>query len=51
MIKIIAMDIIPFRPNRLQPRAIKKRKKGYQLLTKPRNVFTEVPHRKQYKKT
>ena len=47
----IAKDIIPYRPNRQQPRAIKRRKKNYQLLTKPRWEFMEIPHRHQYKKS
>ena len=51
MIKILAMDIVPYRPNRLQPRAVKRRRNSYQLLTKPRNIFMEIPHREKYKKS
>jgi hypothetical protein len=50
MIEIISMDIVPYRPNRLQPRAVKRRRNSYQLLTKPRNIFMEIPHREKYKK-
>jgi len=45
MLQIIADDKIPHRPNRIEPRAIKKRLKRFQLLTKPRSVFKEDPHR------
>lgn len=35
----------PNRPYRREPRAKKRRPKRYQLLTKPRSVFREIPHR------
>jgi hypothetical protein len=40
---------IPDRPNRTEPRAIKRRMKNYQLLNKPRHEFKEIPHRSKYK--
>jgi hypothetical protein len=46
----IARDLIPNRPNRTEPRAKKRRPKNYQLLTEPRHVFKETPHRNRYKK-
>jgi hypothetical protein len=36
----IAQDLVPGRPNRSEPRALKRRKKNYQLLNKPRQEFS-----------
>ena len=38
-------DLVPLRPGRYKPRAVKRRPKPYQRLTKPRHLFREVPHR------
>lgn len=38
------------RPDRIEPRAVKRRAKTYQLLTKPRKQFKEVFHKSRYKK-
>jgi hypothetical protein len=46
----IARDKLPFRPGRYEPRARKRRPKGYQLLNKPRATFKEIGHRSRYKK-
>jgi hypothetical protein len=35
----------PKRPNRREPRTVKKRPKPYQYLTKLRSIFKEIPHR------
>ena len=45
MLHCIARDPVPLRPGRREPRARKRRPKNYQLLTKHRRVFVEVPHR------
>jgi hypothetical protein len=45
MLKAIARNLVPDRPNRTEPRAKKRRPKNYQLLTKPRHIFKESPHR------
>ena len=37
LLRIIAADQVPDRPNRVEPRARKRRPKSYQLLTKPRH--------------
>lgn len=37
------------RPGRQEPRAKKRRPKSYQLLTKPRRQFKEIPHRERYR--
>ena len=51
MFEVIASGIIPIRKKtRREPRAIKRRPKNFQLLTKPRHQFQEIPHRHQYKK-
>ena len=45
MLHYIARDSVPMRPGRREPRARKRRPKNYQLLTKPRRIFVETPHR------
>jgi hypothetical protein len=45
----IARLTVPYRPDRTEPRAIKRRKKNYQLLNKPREEFREISHRNHYK--
>ncbi|UCH94289.1 MAG: IS4 family transposase [Candidatus Aminicenantes bacterium] len=48
--QILASDIIPIRERKRQPRALKRRPKNFQLLTKPRDEFMEIPHRHKYRK-
>lgn len=50
LLKYLASDLLPSRPNRSEPRARKRRPKNYPLLTKPRIIFMEIPHRNRYKK-
>ena len=50
LIAILARDPIPNRPNRVEPRARKRRPKNYQLLSKPRHDFKDTKHRSKYKK-
>jgi hypothetical protein len=45
LLQIIAEDALPIRLNRTEPRAIKRRPKPYPLLTKPRHIFRELPHK------
>ncbi len=45
MLTLIAKDLVPFRPNRSEPRAKKRRPKNYHLLTKPRRKMGNLPHR------
>ncbi len=47
---VLARDPLPDRPDRVEPRARKRRPKNYQLLTKPRQQFREIMHRNKYKK-
>jgi hypothetical protein len=51
LLENLAADLVPYRPNRREPRAIKRRPKPYSLLTKPRRRFKEIPHRGKYRKT
>jgi hypothetical protein len=44
----LAEDLVPHRPGRQEPRALKRRPKPFSLLTKPRHVFKEIPHRGKY---
>ena len=50
LLECIARDRLPHRPNRAEPRAVKRRPKNYQRLTQPRHVFKESPHRNHYRK-
>jgi Transposase DDE domain len=45
LIRIIAADQVPDRPNRSEPRARKRRPKSYQILTQPRNEMVVSPSR------
>ena len=44
----LARDLVRHRPNRLEPRAVKRRPKPYPLLNQPRRRFKEIPHRNRY---
>jgi hypothetical protein len=48
LLQYLARDPLPNRPNRVQPRARKRRPKNYQLLNKPRHLFVEILHRNHY---
>jgi hypothetical protein len=45
LLRVIATDLVPDRPNRSEPRAIKRRPKTYQRLTKPRAKMVVSPSR------
>lgn len=47
----IAANQLPKRPNRVEPRARKRRPKNYALLNKPRKDFKEIPHRNKHRAT
>lgn len=51
MLKTIARNPVPLRPDRSEPRAKKRRSKNYQYLTQTRRLFKECPHRNHYKAT
>jgi hypothetical protein len=44
----LARDLVRYRPNRVEPRAIKRRPKPYPLLNQPRRRFKEITHRSRY---
>ena len=51
LLEVIARDQVPDRPDRMEPRAVKRRPKPYQLLNRPRHVMKEIAHRSKYRKT
>ena len=44
----LARDRVPSRPNRSEPRALKRRPKPFPLLTQPRRQFKEISHRNRH---
>jgi len=50
LIQNCADHVLDIRPGRSEPRALKRRPKNYQLLTKYRRVFKEMPHRGKKRK-
>jgi hypothetical protein len=44
----LARDLVRHRPNRIEPRALKRRPKPYPLLNQPRHRFVEISHRSRY---
>jgi len=44
----LARDLVPLRPGRKEPRAVKRRPKAYPLLNQPRHQFVEISHRSRY---
>jgi hypothetical protein len=50
LLRVIALDQVPHRPGRREPRAVKRRPKPYALLNKPRHQFKDIPHRSHYRK-
>jgi hypothetical protein len=46
----IAADLLPDRPGRREPRAVKRRPKPYPLLNRPRSQFQEIQHQNRYYK-
>jgi hypothetical protein len=50
LLRFIARSTLPQRPNRVEPRARKRRPKQYPLLTAPRHLFKDIPHRNRYHK-
>jgi hypothetical protein len=50
LLRVLATDLVPHRPNRKEPRALKRRPKPFPRLTQPRHQFKEIPHRSKYRK-
>jgi hypothetical protein len=51
LLEVIARDQVPDRPDRIEPRAVKRRPKPFPVLNKPRDQFKEVFHRNRYWKS
>jgi putative transposase len=49
LLRTLARDLVPERPGRREPRAVKRRPKPYPLLNKPRHQFREEGRRAYYK--
>lgn len=47
----LVRDLVPYRPNRLEPRALKRRPKNFGWLTRSRRRFKESFHRNRYWKS
>ena len=45
LLRVLAADLVPERPGRREPRAVKRRPKCYPLLNRPRHRFREILHR------
>ena len=50
MFTLIALEWVPLRPDRSEPRAKKRRAKNHQLLTKPRHETGNISRRNTHKK-
>ena len=48
LLLVPARDLAPRRPNRTEPRAVKRRPKPFPLLNQPRRKFVEISHRSRY---
>ena len=48
LLQTIAVDLLPDRPGRREPRAVKRRPKPCAWLTKPRHLFKDSQHRNRY---
>lgn len=51
LLEVLALDQVPERPGRREPRALKRRPKPFALLTKHRRQFKDIPHRNLYRKS
>jgi hypothetical protein len=45
LLRTLACDLVPLRPGRAEPRALKRRPKPFPLLNRQRRKFVELPHR------
>lgn len=50
LLRILADDLVPERPGRREPRAVKRRPKPYPRLTRPRHKYREILHQNHYRK-
>jgi len=50
MLHVIAADQVPLRPDRCEPRAVKRRPKAYPWLNRPRHLYRELRHGSRYRR-
>ena len=50
MLRVIAADLVPLRPDRWEPRAVKRRPKKYPWLNRPRHDYSEIRHGSHYRR-
>ncbi len=50
LVEVLALDEVPNRPGRCEPRAVKRRPKPFALLNKHRRLYKDIPHRSKYRK-
>jgi hypothetical protein len=48
LLRALAVDLVPLRPGRREPRAVKRRPKPYTRLMRHRSRFREIPHQNRY---
>lgn len=48
LFRAVAKDLVPLRPGRREPRAIKRRPKPFPYLTRARHAYREIPHRSRW---
>ena len=48
MLHAIAADLLPLRPDRWEPRAVKRRPKSYPPLSRPRHLYSDIRHGSRY---
>lgn len=48
ILRVIAVDLVPERPGRREPRAVKRRPKPYPRLMRHRRTFREISHQNRY---
>src|SRR5271165_1506272 len=48
LFRVLAADLLPDRPGRREPRAVKSRPKAYPLLMTQRHTFREIQHQNRY---
>jgi len=51
MLRVLAADLVPLRPDRWEPRAVKHRPKTYPRLNRPRHQYRQARHGSLYRRT
>lgn len=51
MLAVIAADLVPLRPDRWEPRAVKRRPKSYPRLNRPRHLYRQRRHGSFYSRS